>query len=521
MSIPIPAAATTDTPGGAERAGAGPDRAAPAPSDGRARLAFLAETSRSLAESLDVETTLSTAAGLALPHFGTWCMVDIVEADEAIRRVAVIHPDPAKQRLARGFYAAHPPGRDDPLGAPRVIRTRESEFVLAYDDVLEGIAEEAHRALLGELGACSFLMVPMTTRGKTLGAITFVSGDRRRYDDADLLLAEDLGRRCAMAVDNARLYAASQAALRAAEAARVAATLTARRAEELLGEANLARHEAQQAESARTAFLGTISHEFRTPLTAVQGFADLLAEQLDGLEDEQKRHAVARIRAASDHLLTLIEEILTFAQRQAGRFELRLREVDLAALVRESAALVEPLAAAAGLRFELRVPEGPIPFRTDVGKIRQVILNLAANAVKFTEAGEVRLELEAAEDAVLLRVGDTGIGIAPEHAGHVFDAFWQVDRSSARLGGAGLGLAVTRQLAVLLGGEVSLESDPGGGSVFTVRLPRLAPSPPPGSPRAGEPAGGDSLAELRSKGRRVASRRGARPAPPDEPPGQA
>ncbi len=175
--------------------------AAAASTDGGGRFAFLAETSRILANSLDFETTLATGAGLALPHFGTWCMVDVVEADDSIRRVAVIHPDAAKQVLARDFYAAHPPHRDDPLGAPRVIRTHESEFVLAYDDVLEGIAEEEHRLLLRELGACSFLMVPMTARGRTMGAITFVSDDRRRYEAADLLLAEDLGRRCAMAVD--------------------------------------------------------------------------------------------------------------------------------------------------------------------------------------------------------------------------------------------------------------------------------------------------------------------------------
>src|ERR1041384_2681958 len=110
-------------------------------SDGRTRFAFLAETSRALAASLDFETTLATGAGLALPHFGTWCMVDVVEADDTIRRVAVIQPAPAKQRLARRFYRAHPPGRDDPLGAPRVIRTAESSFVIAYDDVLRGIAQ--------------------------------------------------------------------------------------------------------------------------------------------------------------------------------------------------------------------------------------------------------------------------------------------------------------------------------------------------------------------------------------------
>lgn len=474
--------------------------------DPDSRLAFLAETSRCLADSLDYETTLATSAGLALPHFGTWCMVDVVEPDDAIRRVAVIHPDAQKQRLAREFYETHPPGRSDPLGAPRVIRTRESEFVLAHDEVLEGIPEEGHRSLLQALGARSFLMVPMCARGRTLGAITFVSDTRRQYDPADLLLAEDLGRRCAMAADNARLYAASREALRVAEAAREAATLTARRAEELLGEANLARHEAAAAEHAKETFLGTISHEFRTPLTAVQGFADLLIDESSGPLTEPQRHQVGRIRAASDHLLTLIEEILGFARQQAGRTEPRLSEVDLVRATLDAATIVEPLAVAKGLRAVLRVPEGPVPFLTDAGKLRQIILNLAANAVKFTEEGEVRLELELGGGTALLRFSDTGIGIAPEHAERVFEAFWQVDQTNGRVGGTGLGLAVARQLTEMLDGEVSLEPGAEGGSVFTVRLPlRFAD---PGAPVSDEVAEA-SPAEQRAHGRRSTTRRGA------------
>lgn len=489
-------------------------------SNGRTRIAFLAETSRCLANSLDFETTLATGAGLALPYFGTWCMVDIVENDGTIRRVAVIHPDAGKQRQVREFYDAHPPGPGDPLGAARVIRTLESQFVLAYDDdVLEGIDEEEHRLLLQEMGARSFLMVPMMARGRTLGAITFVSDHRREYDDADLLLAEDLGRRCAMAVDNACLYAASEEARRAAEEARTAATLTARRAEELLDEANLARHEAMAANQARKAFLGTISHEFRTPLTAVQGFADLLTAEAAGPLNEKQRHGVERIRGASDHLLTLIGEILTFAQQQSGRSVLRVREADLTAVVREAAMIVAPLAAAKGLAFPLRVPEGPIPFQTDPGKVRLIILNLAANAVKFTEAGEVRLELEAGADdgALLLRVGDTGMGIAPEHADLVFDPFWQVDQTNARAGGTGLGLAVARQLARLLGGELTMESEPGAGSTFTVRLPVLPAASDEPAPDAPVEL---SSAEQRVKGRRIAPRRGVKPLSVEPPSGK-
>jgi signal transduction histidine kinase len=495
-------------PADAAAVGTSPAQTGAPPLDPRTRVAFLAETSRCLADSLDYEITLATSAGLALPHFGTWCMVDVVEPDGAIRRVAVIHPDPQKQCLAREFYELHPPGRDDPLGAPRVIRTRESEFVLAYDEVLEGIPEEEHRSLLQGLGALSFLMVPMFARGRTLGAITFVSDTRRRYDPADLLLAEDLGRRCAMAVDNARLYAASQEAHRVAEAARKAATLTAQRAEELLGEANLARHEATEAEHAKTTFLGTISHEFRTPLTAVQGFADLLADENAGSLTEPQRHQVERIRAASDHLLTLIEEILGFARQQAGRIEPRLREIDLVRATLDAVAIVEPLAVAKELRLVLSIPEGPIPFLTDAGKLRQIILNLAANAVKFTDEGEVRLELELVDGSALLRFSDTGIGIAPEHAERVFEAFSQVDQTDGRVGGTGLGLAVARQLAELLEGELTLEARPEGGSVFTVRLPLRSAEPREGVSR--EPAD-DSPAEQRARGRRRTTRRGSRP----------
>lgn len=253
--------------------------------------------------------------------------------------------------------------------------------------------------------------------------------------------------------------------------------LIARGLEQLLREANLARHEAATADRARNTFLGTISHEFRTPLTAVQGFADLLADPgSPGALTEAQLRQVGRIRAASDHLLGLVEEILTFAQHQAGRAELQLATVDLADVARDVAVMVEPLAAAKELRFTPRIPAGPIPFHTDPGKFRQILLNLAANAVKFTEAGDVGMELEVVDQWVVLRVSDTGIGIAPGHVEQVFDAFWQVDHSSGRAGGTGLGLAVTRQLAVLLEGEVTLESEIGRGSVFTVRLPPLSPA---------------------------------------------
>jgi GAF domain-containing protein len=206
----------------------------------QARFAFLAEASRCLADSLDYDATLSTVAGLALPHLGAWCIVDIVEEEpddalaprppdgtvdarsDTIRRLAVLHPDPGKQALARELHERYPPAAEDFVGAPRVIRTGRPEIVLDVQDAaLEAIAQDAeHLRLLRELGVRAYVIVPMVARGRMVGAITFVTADRgREFGDADLLLAEDLARRCAMAVDNARLYHAAVTARAAATAA--------------------------------------------------------------------------------------------------------------------------------------------------------------------------------------------------------------------------------------------------------------------------------------------------------------
>lgn len=449
--------------------------------EGRTRFAFLAETSRCLGDSLDFQSTLETAANLALPHFGTWCMVDVIETDGSIRRVAIIHPDAEKQQAARAYYAAHPPRKDDPIGAPRVIRTLESEFVVvASSETLGDLPDEEHRNLLRELGARSFLMVPMRARGRTLGAITFVSDAQRKYDEADLLLAEDLGRRCAMALDNARLFRESQDlrvsaedALALAEAAREDAAFAARRADALRTAADIARDEAEIANKSKENFLTTMSHEFRTPLGIVLGYVGLLNDEVAGPINDGQRKQLQRISTASTHLLRLIEEILTISKVDAGRGEPDLENADLSALLRDAVALLAPMAEAKKISLALDLPDAPIVFPTDPGKFRQIVFNLAANAVKFTKTGDVRIGLREEDETLVLRVSDTGIGISPEDAEHLFESYWQVRATGQRYpAGTGLGLSITRQLAQLLGGDVSVESTAGEGSTFTVRLPR-------------------------------------------------
>ena len=467
--------------------------------DSRTRFAFLAETSRCLADSLDLETTLATAASLALPHFGAWCMVDVVQPDDSIARVALIHPDAEKQRVAREFYRAHPPRRDDAIGAPRVIRTQHSEFAPVADaDVVESIADAAHREVLRRLGARAFLTVPMRARGRTLGAITFVSDGQRRYDDADLLLAEDLGRRCAMAIDNARLYGLAEDARRAAETARESATFAAQRANALRELAEGARQEAEAANRAKATFLTTMSHEFRTPLGAVLGFVGLLNDGLAGPLTPLQREYLRRIGNASGNLLRLIEEVLTLSQVQAGHGSLLVEDVDLSAVVRDVAELIQPLVDARRLALVIDTPPAPVFFATDGAKFRQIAINLAGNAVKFTSAGEVRLSLEAEDGGVVLHVSDTGEGISAEDAERLFESFMQAGPPGARHArGTGLGLAISRQLARLLGGDVSVASVPGRGSTFTLRLPRPADE----GAHAEPVRRGSRLRERRARGR--------------------
>jgi signal transduction histidine kinase len=211
------------------------------------------------------------------------------------------------------------------------------------------------------------------------------------------------------------------------------------------------------------------------------GYADLL---LSGLADPLAERAelyVQRVRAAAWHLLGLIEQILVYARLEVGREEIHAERISLGDLLRDAAALIEPVAAERGIGFRIDAADPTIVLETDITKVRQILLNLLGNAVKFTDAGEVILGGRGAEGGVQLTVRDTGIGIAPDYLDKVFDPFWQVDQSSTRrVGGTGLGLSVSRRLSRLLGGDVTVASTPGEGTIFTVWLPIVWRPPQPG-----------------------------------------
>jgi PAS domain S-box-containing protein len=256
----------------------------------------------------------------------------------------------------------------------------------------------------------------------------------------------------------------------------IAEDVTARRQAEAERELALlrervARAEAEAANRAKSDFLAVVSHELRTPLHAITGFADLLADGDAGpLNDEQARW-LGRIRTSGAHLLRMVEEVLGYVRMEEAEGGVALARVDLSALVREAAAAAADDAAARGLRLTVDAPAA-LAVQTDAGKVRQLLGHLASNAVKFTEAGEVRLVVRAEPRAAVVEVRDTGPGIAPEHLERIWEPFWQAEPpSTRRAGGTGLGLSVARRLAALLGGDLGVDSAPGRGTTFTLRLP--------------------------------------------------
>jgi two-component system CheB/CheR fusion protein len=232
-----------------------------------------------------------------------------------------------------------------------------------------------------------------------------------------------------------------------------------------------AKEVAEQANLAKGTFLATLSHEFRTPLNGMLGYADIL--HLDGPLTPGQQAKVARIRAGGWHLASMIDEILSFAKLDAGQERVRAETADARQIAREAHALVGPVAESKGLGFVLDLPDEAVELDTDWSKTVQVLVNLCGNAVKYTERGTVRLAVRAEGEDVVFEVADTGMGIAAEHQAHIFDRFWQVDSAVTRsFGGMGIGLAAAREYSRLLGGEVEVESELGRGSTFRVRLPR-------------------------------------------------
>jgi signal transduction histidine kinase/CheY-like chemotaxis protein len=247
-------------------------------------------------------------------------------------------------------------------------------------------------------------------------------------------------------------------------------------------EVRIAKERAEDASRTKSAFLANMSHELRTPLNAIIGYSEMLQEDVEDAEQQEFVPDLRKIQSAGRHLLTLINDMLDLAKIEAGKMELYLETFDARELVQHAAATVEPLVAKNGNRLEVICDPALGMMHTDPMKVRQILLNLLSNACKFTEQGVITLEVarerrdadSSSHDSILLHVSDTGIGMTAEQISRVFEAFSQADAATARrYGGTGLGLAITKKYCQLMGGDISVTSQPGKGSTFSVRLPAV------------------------------------------------
>jgi len=415
---------------------------------------FLAEASNALASSLDYQTTLSAVARLAVPQIADWCAVDMFDPDGTLERLAVVHADPDKVELARGLGRRYSMALDAGSGVSHVLGGGLPELVSEItDELLAEMAGDAeHLEILRGLGLKSYIIVPLVARGRMLGALTLMSAESgRRYGMSDLVFAENLAGRAALAVDNARLY-----------------------------------REAHELNRMKDEFLATLSHELRTPLNAIVGWAHLLR---DGrLDEETTQRAVETIHRNARSQSQLIADILDVSRIVTGKLRLDLRPVELAPIVEAAVDTMRPTAEAKGVGLEAQIEDTPAQVSGDVDRLQQVVWNLLSNAIKFTPLGgtvKVRLVRERGHSAIL--VEDNGVGMPAELIPRVFERFLQGDSTSTRAhGGLGLGLAIVRHIVELHGGTVEASSrGPGLGATFKVSLPVLTLRPAAGE--GGEP----------------------------------
>ncbi len=260
--------------------------------------------------------------------------------------------------------------------------------------------------------------------------------------------------------------------------------LLERKVEERTLELSRAKEASEAANRAKSRFLANMSHELRTPLNAIIGYSEMLVEEAQDFGNESLVPDLEKIRAAGRHLLALINDVLDLSKIEAGKMQVFCETFDVAQLVRDTATTVAPLAEKNCNRLEVECGAELRTMHTDLVKVRQILLNLLSNACKFTHDGTIRLEAvrerNGQSDLIVFRVTDSGIGMSPEEIGRIFEAFTQADAATAhRYGGTGLGLTITAHHCRMLGGDVAVESEPGKGSRFTVRLPAQISSHPP------------------------------------------
>jgi len=410
----------------------------------RQQLTFLSEASSILGSSLDYTQTLEKIVKLAVPELADWSAIYIINAGERPELLAVAHQDPAKiewiLKMQKELEERYPYNPNAPTGLAAVIRTGEPEMIPVITDemLVKSAPNEEILKKMRDIGYSSGMVVPMKLRGEVIGALQFATAESGyHYTEQDLNLAEDLARRAAMAVDNARLYS-----------------------------------EAQQAIAIREDFLSMAAHELKTPVTSLRGFAQILVRQLDlkgEIPPERLRRGLDTINQQSERLFRLIARLLDLSKLDSGKLVLEPEMTNLAPIIER---VVDGLSITTDIhQIEIEAPE-MVQALVDPLRFEQVVTNLVDNAIKYSpEGGVIKISLtrQPEQHSIRLVVKDQGIGIPPVHRERIFEPFYQAQARG--FAGIGMGLYITRQIIELHGGRIELEFPEEGGTAFIVILP--------------------------------------------------
>ena len=390
------------------------------------RAAFLASAGHELSASLDYEQALNTLARVVVPNLAEVCVIDMAEADGTLRRAALAHRNPEDELMMRPMLGSVP--RDLPEPIARILESHDPRLVgsssLTYEYVT-GQRQDGGRAIM---------LVPLVSRGRSLGVVAAVSPQSRPFTQDDLPLFVELAGHAALAIDNARLYL-----------------------------------ESQQAVHAREEVLAIVSHDLRNPLSAVSLGASLL-QMSDDITPED-REQLDTIEVSARRMKRLIEDLLDVTRLEGGkRLPIEASAIEVPSLLSEVYEIFRAQAAAASITLYCQAAGATPPVHADRHRVLQVLSNLVGNAMKFTPpGGEISAFVEARDQEVLFTVRDTGPGIPRENLGDIFNPYWQAKRAERM--GAGLGLPIAKGIVEAHGGRIWVESEQGAGTTFYFTLP--------------------------------------------------
>ena len=423
------------------------------------RARFLSEASKILASTLDYQTTLANIARLVVPELADWCAIHLLDNVGNVRLLAMAHKDPQKVEWAIKLSEQYPMKPDAPFGPARVMRTGQAELIAEVtDEMLAALAENEQGLIaMWANGHRSMLAVPLVAAGQTIGAITLTFAESgRKFNEADLELAREVGLRASMAIDHARLYRESQQAR-----------------EQLLAYIK----EYKEVEQRKDEFMSVVSHELKTPVTTIKGFTQLLQRRLQHSSDSESQLFLSRMDSQLNRLIRLINDLLEISRIQTGRLKYRIETFDLGEVVESIVEQIQSTTTTHQLSIE-NAARTPTLVSGDRERLGHVFTNLLLNAIKYSPHVEkVLISIITNGQEVIVSVQDFGIGIAEEDLEKIFERFYQVSYPQERpFAGLGIGLFLSREIITRHNGRVWAESQKAHGATFHVALP-LATQP--------------------------------------------